>query len=136
MIKILCVGRVKKNYLREMVNDYEKRLLKYTKLQIVEIEGFDNIEKESFQFLKIIKPKDFVIVLDVEGNELSSLELSHYIEKKQINHSNLVFIIGSSNGVHNSVKERSDYQISFSKLTFPNQLFRAILLEQLYRSFK
>lgn len=136
MIKLLCTGKVKEKPLQDLIKQFEKRLSKYTKLQIIELSNGKNLEQEASMFLKYIKVKDFVILMDIEGVQFSSTELSSYIEDAQMKHSNIVFIIGSSNGVHVSIKERSNFKISFSKLTYPNQLFRLLLLEQLYRAFK
>lgn len=135
MIKIVCVGKVKEKYLQEAINDYMKRLSKYHKVTIIELED-SNMEEESVRILKNIDSKDYVITLDIEGKELSSVELADKIDKTFITNSNITFVIGGSYGLDVKVKERSNYSLSFSKLTFPHQLFRVILLEQIYRSFK
>ncbi len=142
MIKILCVGKIKEHFLKEAIKEYEKRLTKYTKLKIVEGIDFDlgdpisNLQKEKEFFLKEIGEKDFVITLEIEGKELSSIEFSKKLEELEMNYHNLVFVIGGSNGIHEEVKKRSNYKLSFSKMTFPHQLFRVILLEQIYRAYK
>jgi len=135
MIKIICVGKIKEKYLQDAVSDYMKRLTKYHKVEIIELED-SNMDDEKFKILKYIDTKDYVITLDIEGNMLSSIELSNKIDKTFIFNSNICFVIGGSDGLHNEVKERADYSLSFSKLTFPHQLFRVILLEQIYRVFK
>lgn len=135
MIKIITVGKIKENYLKEAINDYQKRINKYHKLEIIEIED-DNIINEKDRILKHINKKDYLIALDIHGIELTSIELSKKIDNIFINNSNITFIIGGSNGIHDSIKNIVNYKLSFSKMTFPHQLFRLILLEQIYRSFK
>ena len=135
MIKIITVGKIKENYLKEAINDYQKRINKYHKLEIIEIED-DNIINEIDRILKYINKKDYLIALDIQGIELTSIELSKKIDNIFINNSNITFIIGGSNGIHDSIKNIVNYKLSFSKMTFPHQLFRLILLEQIYRSFK
>lgn len=135
MIKIIAVGKIKENYLKEAINDYQKRINKYHKLEIIEIED-DNIINEKDRILKHINKKDYLIALDIQGIELTSIELSKKIDNIFINNSNITFIIGGSNGIHDSIKNIVNYKLSFSKMTFPHQLFRLILLEQIYRSFK
>ena len=135
MIKIICVGKVKEKYLQEAISDYMKRLSKYHRVQIVELED-SNIMEEKNKILKNIDNKDYVISLDIEGKQLSSLELAETIDKTFITKSNICFVIGGSYGLDIEVKKRADFSLSFSKLTFPHQLFRVILLEQIYRSFK
>ena len=135
MIKIIAVGKIKENYLKEAINDYQKRINKYHKLKIIEIED-DNIINEKDRILKHINKKDFLIALDIQGTELTSIELSKKLNNIFINNSNITFIIGGSNGIHDSIKNIVNYKLSFSKMTFPHQLFRLILLEQIYRSFK
>lgn len=135
MIKIIAVGKIKENYLKEAINDYQKRINKYHKLEIIEIED-DNIINEKDRILKYINKKDFLIALDIQGTELTSIELSKKLDNIFINNSNITFIIGGSNGIHDSIKNIVNYKLSFSKMTFPHQLFRLILLEQIHRSFK
>ena len=135
MIKIITVGKIKENYLKEAINDYQKRINKYHKLEIIEIED-DNIINDKDRILKHINKKDYLIALDIQGIELTSIELSKKIDNIFINNSNITFIIGGSNGIHDSIKNIVNYKLSFSKMTFPHQLFRLILLEQIYRSFK
>lgn len=135
MIKIICVGKVKEKYLQDAIFDYMKRLTKYHKVFIVELDD-SNIIEEGKKILKNIDNKDFVITLDIEGNQLSSIQLADKIDKQFIINPNIIFIIGGSNGLDVKVKERSDFSLSFSKFTFPHQLFRVILLEQIYRCFK
>lgn len=142
MIKIICVGKIKEKYLKDAIEEYEKRLSKYTKLQIIEVSDIDNptidivLSKEKELIEKHIDSKDYVISLEIEGNMLSSEELASKIDNIFNTNSNITFIIGGSFGLHQDIKNRSNYKLSFSKLTFPHQLFRVNLLEQIYRSFK
>ena len=135
MIKIICVGKIKEQYLKEGITDYYNRINKYHKLEIIELPD-SNIEKEKELILKTINSKDYIITLDIEGNNLQSTELAHKIDKTFITNPNIIFIIGGSDGLHQEIKKISNYSLSFSKLTFPHGLFRMILLEQIYRSFK
>ncbi len=142
MIKLICVGKIKEKYLKEAIDEYKKRLSKYTKLDIIELpdicyEDLDKSKKEEGNnILRHIKDTDNVIILDIIGQELSSIELSKKLCKIEQINSNLTFIIGGSYGLSNEVKKRANYSISFSKLTFPHQLFRVMFLEQLYRAYK
>lgn len=135
MIKIICVGKVKEKYLQEAISDYMKRLSKYHKVDIIILED-SNIAEEKTRILKHIDSKDYVITLDIEGKMLSSVELADKLDKTFITNSSICFVIGGSYGLDREVKKRANFSLSFSKLTFPHQLFRVILLEQIYRSFK
>ena len=136
MIKIICVGKIKEKFYRDAIDEYSKRLSKYTKLQIIEVNDEVSIEKERDSVLKYINDKDYIITLEIEGESLSSEEFSKKIENTLMINSNITFIIGSSFGLHQDIKDLSNYKLSFSKMTFPHQLFRIILLEQIYRAFK
>ncbi len=135
MIKIICIGKIKENYLKDAINDYQKRISKYHKIEIVELPD-SNIDNEKELIKKNINSKDYIITMEIEGNMLSSIELSEKIDKTFITNPNITFIIGGSTGLHPEIKNISNYKLSFSKLTFPHGLFRLILLEQIYRSFK
>ena len=135
MINIICVGKIKENYLRDMINDYAKRISKYHKIEIIELTD-SNINKEKEELLRVINTKDYNIVMDIDGNNLSSREFAEKIDKTFLINSNITFIIGGSDGISSEIKELANYRLSFSKLTFPHQLFRGILLEQIYRAFK
>ena len=135
MIKIVCVGKIKEKYLRDAISDYEKIISKYHKINIIEVDD-SNMKEESTRILKNIKKDDFVITLEINGNVISSMEFANKIDKLFITNSNITFVIGGSDGIDDIVKERSNYSLSFSTLTFPHQLFRVILLEQIYRCFK
>ena len=136
MIKIICIGKIKEKFFRDAIEEYKKRISKYTKLEIIEVNDEVTIEKERDSIIKHINNKDYIITLEIEGNSMSSVELAEKIEKVFIINSNITFIIGSSFGLHSDIKNLSNYKLSFSKMTFPHQLFRIILLEQIYRSFK
>ena len=135
MIKIIAIGKIKEKYLVDLINDYKTRIGKYHKIEIVEIPDND-IEQETNNILKYIKSNEYVISLAIEGKEYDSVELSKLIDKTFINYPTITFIIGESNGLSNEIKDKSNLLLSFSKLTFPHGLFRGILLEQIYRSFK
>ncbi len=136
MIKILCVGKIKENYLKELIDDYYARIKKYHKIEIIELKD-SSLDEEALLIKRYIKNDDFIISLDIEGIKISTLEFKDLIEKKLSSGvSNITFIIGSSLGLSQEVKELSNMLISFSDLTFPHGLFRGILLEQIYRSFK
>lgn len=138
MIKIICVGKIKEKYLRDAILEYTKRISKYTKIEIIEVsDETDNIlNKERVSIFRFIKEKDYVITLEIEGKEISSLDFAQKIDKTFISYPNITFIIGGSYGLHNDIKDRSNFSLSFSKLTFPHPLFRVLLLEQIYRAFK
>lgn len=135
MIKIICVGKVKEKYLRDAISDYEKRISKYHKISIIEVDD-SNMKEEAIKIKQHIKNNDYVVTLEIEGNMLTSIELADKIDKTFITNPNITFIIGGSDGLDDSIKIRSNYKLSFSKFTFPHQLFRVILLEQIYRTFK
>ena len=142
MIKIICVGKIKEEFYRDAIKEYLKRLSKYEKVEIIECKDYadlpinDIMLKESNEIEKYINPKDYVITMEIEGKQLSSVELAEKINNIYLVSSNIVFIIGGSYGLHDNIKNRSNYKLSFSKLTFPHQLFRVVLLEQIYRCFK
>ena len=140
MIKIICIGSIKENYLKEAIKEYQKRLSKYTKLEIIELKDENDntnpLKKEKESIIKHINQKDNIVLLDIKGKELTSEQFAYFINNELTNYSNITFIIGSSNGLDDDIKKLADKKISFSKLTFPHQLFRVILLEQIYRGFK
>ena len=140
MIKIICVGKIKEKYFVSAINEYLKRLSKYVKIDIVEIKDEARAEValkiEGEKILSKIKDDEYVIALDIAGEKISSIDFAKKIDKVFNNNSKLTFVIGGSYGLSQEVKKRSNYLLSFSKMTFPHQLFRLILLEQIYRSFK
>lgn len=137
MIKIICFGKLKENYLINAVNDYFERINKYHKISILELKDLENIIDEEKELLKIIQnDKSYKILLDINGEEVTSTKLSTLINDKLTHFSSITFIIGSSNGVSENIKNFVNQRISFGKITMPHGLFRAVLLEQIYRSFK
>lgn len=148
-ITIVCVGKIKERFYRDALDEYAKRLSKYCKFEIIEVadektpdkaspvEEEQIKEKEAARILSKIKPDAYVCTLEIAGKQLSSTELADWIEKSAIGgKSQICFVIGGSLGLHASVLARSDYALSFSKMTFPHQLMRVILSEQIYRAFR
>ena len=148
-ITILCVGQIKEKYFRDAIAEYQKRLSRYCKLQMIEVadektkENVSEAEndlirkKEGERLLKHIKDSDYCITLEIDGRMLTSEGLSKEIDRLGLaGKSSLVFVIGGSIGLDTAVLKRSDYALSFSKMTFPHQLMRVILLEQIYRSYR
>ena len=136
MIRILCVGKIKENYLKEMISDYQKRINKYHKLEIIEVNDSNSLSLERDLLLKHIDARDYVITLEILGKSFKSEELASKLEHTFVHYPVITFVIGSSLGLHDDIKRRSNMALSFSEFTFPHGLFRAILLEQIYRSFK
>ena len=148
-ITIICVGRLKEQYLTRAVSEYTKRLTSYCRLKIIEVDDEktrENMSKreeervkarEGERILKAIKPSSYVIALAIEGVQMSSRDLADYIQDLGVKgKSDITFIIGGSIGLSDAVLSRSHLKLSFSLMTFPHQLMRVILLEQIYRSFK
>ena len=148
-ITLITVGKIKEKFLRDAIDEYSKRLSKYCKLEVIEVadektpdnasekEELQIKEKEGAQILSKIKDNAYVIAMDLKGKTLSSEEFSSFIDNCGIQgNSNLVFIIGGSLGLSQDVLNRANYKLCFSKMTFPHQLFRAMLLEQIYRGFR
>lgn len=148
-VTIISVGKIKEIFFVNAIKEYTKRLSKYCKLTEEVIsderadESFSKIEieqvkiKEGSKIISKIKQNTYVFVLDLNGKQLASEELAQKINLLGIDgHSDLTFIIGGSNGLSDDVLNRADFKLSFSKMTFPHQLFKIILLEQIYRAFK
>lgn len=148
-ITVVCVGKIKESYFRDGIAEYSKRLSKYCKLSVVEVtdektpekasEHVEELikEKEAERILKNLKDDSYVIALAIEGKKWDSVSLSQHMSQLMVEgRSNLVFVIGGSLGLHKSVLSRADEKISFSDMTFPHQLMRLILLEQVYRCFR
>ena len=135
MIKIICVGKIKEQFYRDAISEYMKRLRKYHKVIVEEVMDSDIVHEKDL-IIRHLNSRDYIVTLEIEGNLISSLEFSSFVDRTLINNSNITFIIGGSNGLHEDIKNISNYRLSFSKMTFPHQLFRVILLEQIYRSFK
>lgn len=142
MIKIICVGKIKESFYREAIIEYQKRLSKYTKLEVIELPDIttsnieENIKKEAIMIQKYIGPKDYVITLEIEGTQVSSETFAQKIDSIYQTNSTITFIIGGSYGLSQNIKQMSNWSLSFSKMTFPHQLFRIVLLEQIYRAYK
>ncbi len=148
-VKILCVGKIKEKFYRDAIDEYSKRLSKYCSLSIVEVADEKTAEnasdneidlikdKEGARLLKHIGERDYVIALAILGKQQDSVAFSKYIENLGIQgNSSIVFVIGGSLGLSDSVIKRANHQISFSKMTFPHQLMRVVLLEQIYRAMR
>ena len=148
-ITVITVGKIKEKYLKDAIAEYSKRLSRYCKLEILEVadektpDGASEIveenirEKEGERILKLIKEDAYVITLEMSGKLLTYVELAVRIETLGIQgERHLVFVFGGSIGLGREVLRRSDYALSFSKMTFPHQLMRVILLEQIYRSYR
>jgi 23S rRNA (pseudouridine1915-N3)-methyltransferase len=148
-IKIISVGKIKEKYIQEGIKEFSKRLSRYCTLDIVEIDDEKVPESLSKKEMEIVKqkegerilgkipPNSFVIALSIDGKELSSEDLAFKIQDLMINGTNdITFIIGGSVGLSNEVLSKSNFKLSFSKMTFPHQLMRLILLEQIYRSWR
>lgn len=146
-ISIVCVGRLKEKYWTAAVDEYSKRLGKYIKLDITELpdekapesmsvaQERQVKEKEGERILKAIKDDAFVVTLEIEGKQLTSVEFAGFISEKMTRGvSHIAFVIGGSLGLSDEVIKKSDYHLSFSKMTFPHQLMRVVLLEQIYRA--
>ena len=140
MIKIICVGKIKDKNLKNLIDDYYKRISKYVNVQIIEIkdenENYDEMKKESKEIENYLDNKNYNIALDRLGKNINIIEFSNLIDKTFINYSNITFIIGGSLGLDKTILDKCNMILSFSSLTFPHQLFRLMLLEQIYRSFK
>lgn len=146
-VTIVCVGKLKEKYWRDAVAEYSKRLSRYMRLEIIELadekapetmspaQEAEVKEKEGQRILRNVRDDAFAVVLAVEGKQLSSEELAEFMEKKGISGvSHIQFIIGGSLGLSPAVMQRADFALSFSKMTFPHQMMRVILLEQIYRA--
>lgn len=150
MIKItlITLGKLKEKYLRDAVDEYAKRLSRYCKLDIVELAPVNlpekpsqseinlALERESDMIEKRIPEGSIVTALCIEGKSIASEQLADFVAGNTNSGKNMCFIIGSSYGLSNTVKQKADLKLSLSAMTFPHQLFRVMLLEQLYRAFK
>ena len=136
MIKVLCVGKIKEDYLEKLIDDYKKRIGKYIKIEIIELKDYTDYDKEISNLIKFIKKSDYNIGLDLKGRMYESTEFAEKFDKILPFNSNITFIIGGSLGLNDEVRSLCDELVSFSKMTFPHGLFRGILLEQIYRACK
>lgn len=148
-INIVCVGKIKENYLKGAIDEYSKRLTKYCNLKIVELADeklpgklYDSVrnevkEKECRKIIEAIKKDSYIICLDLTGKQLSSEQFSRKIEEISLNfNSTITFVIGGTLGLTQEVLQMANEKLCFSKMTFPHQLMRMILLEQVYRSYR
>jgi len=148
-VSIICVGKIKEEFYRKAVAEYEKRLSRYCKLEIIEVpdektpDGASALleeqikEKEGAKILRHLREDAYIYTLEIRGKELDSEKFAHQIEKQAVGGvSHIQFVIGGSLGLAPSVSRAADEAISFSKMTFPHQLMRVILLEQIYRGYR
>ncbi len=141
-VKLIVIGKIKEKYLVDGISEYLKRIRPYANINMIEIKELNSFESErnlideGKNVLKNISDNDYVVTLEIDGKMLSSVEFSEFISRHYTyNNKVLTFVIGSSDGLSLEVKNRSDYKLSFSKMTFPHQLMRMIFMEQLYRAF-
>lgn len=147
-IKLIAVGKIKEDYLKNEINEYLKRLSRYAKISVIEVDDekiMNNSslkedekvkENEGARLLKQIKEKDFVLLIDLHGQELDSLEFSDKFLQITNTNSNIDIVIAGSLGFSQEVIKRANYRLCLSKMTFTHQMTRAIILEQIYRAFK
>lgn len=148
-IKIIAVGKIKEKYIKEGINEFSKRLSRYSKLQIIEVNDekapenlskkeMENIkQKEGKKIISKIPKNSLIISLEIKGKMIDSEELSKKMEDIMIDGTNdITFVIGGSLGLSREVSDMSNFKLSFSKMTFPHQLMRLILMEQVYRAFR
>lgn len=148
-ITLVTVGKIKEKYLKEAIDEYTKRLSRYCKVEIIELpdektpdnasekEEIQIKEREGRNILSKIKDNAYVVAMDLKGKHVTSEEFAQFIDTLGVEgNSNLVFIIGGSLGLSQDVIKRANYKICFSKMTFPHQLFRVMLLEQIYRGYR
>ena len=142
MIKIITVGQIKEKYLQDAIKEYKKRLSKYTNIEVIEVKDEGLVEEvkaiklEAEKIKKHINDRDYIVTLEIEGKQMTSVEFANKIDNILIENSNVDFIIGGSYGLSDDIKNMSRLHLSFSKMTFPHQLIRVFLLEQLFRAFK
>jgi len=147
-VTIITLGKLKEKYLRDAVDEYSKRLTRYCKLDVIELSPVNlsekpsqseidaALEKEAEMIEKRIPNGSVVTALCVEGKSFSSEQLAEFVDENTNNGKNMCFIIGSSYGMSKTIKQNADLKLSLSAMTFPHQLFRVMLLEQIYRAFK
>lgn len=147
-IKLIAVGKIKEDYLKNEINEYLKRLSRYAKISVIEVDDEKIMndsslkedekvkENEGIRLLKQIKEKDFVLLIDLHGQELDSLEFSDKFLQFTNTNSNIDIVIAGSLGFSQEVIKRANYRLCLSKMTFTHQMTRAIILEQIYRAFK
>ena len=141
-INIVCVGKIKEDYLRNGIEEYKKRCLPFAKINIIEVKETNTLDEEKNkveegkEIIGRIKDDEYVITLEINGKNISSVELASLIDDKvTYGASTITFIIGGSLGLASEVIERANYHLSFGKMTYPHQLMRLVLMEQIYRCF-
>lgn len=142
--RIVAVGKLKEQYLKQAVEEYTKRISRFASVEVVEVaESAFNGDPNEKQILKIVenegsailtKLDGYAVAMDIDGAQLTSVEISRLIAREKQNHSVFTFVIGGSNGLSQQVKNKADFRLSFGKITLPHQLFRVVLLEQIYRA--
>ena len=147
-VRIVCVGKIKDSFNKQGIDEYKKRLSRYIKLDIIEVDDAKIKEnaspkeeeivkkEEGIRILKQVKDNEYMILLDLHGKEIDSVEFSKIIDTTSIKFSTITFVIGGSLGLSDAVIQRANYRLCLSKMTFTHQMTRVILLEQIYRSFK
>lgn len=136
-VNVICVGKIKEKFFADAISEYLKRLSKYAEVKITELPDFpdrpDAVKREGDSILSLIKKPS--VLLDIGGEQLDSVQLANFIDSAYISASEITFIIGGSCGVSGAVQQAVDKRISFGRVTYPHQLMRVILCEQLYRAF-
>ena len=147
-VRIVCVGKIKDSFNKQGIDEYKKRLSRYIKLDIIEVDDAKIKEnaspkeeeivkkEEGIRILKQVKDNEYMILLDLHGKEIDSVEFSKIIDMTSIRFSTITFVIGGSLGLSDAEIQRANYRLCLSKMTFTHQMTRVILLEQIYRSFK
>ncbi len=143
MLKLICVGKVKDASLKALIDDYQKRIQKYHKLEVIEVKDEpirDNekevLDIEASRIMSKIDKDDYVILLDLHGESLDSVSFANKIDKLFVSYSKITFVIGGSLGLGEEVRKRANYRLKLSDMTFLHQMTRLIILEQIYRCFK
>lgn len=142
MIKIITVGAIKEKYFKDAISEYLKRLKKYTTIELIEVKDEGLVEEQKAILLEAEKikrhlnDKEYLITLEIEGKKLTSVNFSKKIDQVLMENSNITFVIGGSYGLSQEIKDKAKFHLSFSQMTFPHQLFRIMLLEQIYRAYK
>ena len=150
LIKIICVGKIKEKFYKDAIAEYEKRMTSYNKVEIIEVadekspetlseKEIDQVKiAEGERILSKIKDDSFVVTLEIAGKDLDSIKFARLIQDEMLDGfgRDMVFVIGGSNGLGENVLKRSNYRLSFGKMTYPHQLMRVILMEQIYRAYR
>ncbi len=147
-IKIVCVGKMKEKHFTDAIKEYEKRLSRYCKFDMVEVPDVsvpdrpsevqvaEVLKKEGEAILKKLEGERQIVALCVEGKQMTSEKFAEFLEKSTLTGDSLCFVIGGSHGLWDKVKQKAEWRLSFSEMTFPHQLMRVVLAEQIYRGFK